>query len=129
VVSTSWVNLDTNLDITLPAAANDYIQVGIDGVWDNGSPIAHVNVSCVASGTHFAPAGGSDAGFCGASGFGGDFRPFNIVYSRQLVAGDISGGNVQVRLRGRIESAGSRALLATSTDPLTFFAFNLGPAV
>jgi len=53
--------------------------------------------------------------------------PRNAKFYRTLVSGDISGGNVLVRMYYRTTSAVNRTITGSTEQPVTLFIENLGP--
>lgn len=135
VTSTSWANFDTGLDLVLDAQTGDVVEVGLsalgdsagtaaDILFDAGTLVSSAIVNVVSTGT--SENGSSDgvaAWYCYRSmlaGAGG-----SVMYALQ--AGDIASGTVTLRVRVRLSSAGSRSVLASTNDPVCFWAKNLGP--
>ena len=131
--STTWVNLDTGLDLVLPASAGDVIEVSLVGIWDVQAATGFLDVVSVVSGNpvnSFGADGSPSNTHLGIVGWGGAISVVTFAggnFFRTLVAGDISGGNVTLRLRRRNDVAVSKTLLATTDIPLEWWARNLGP--
>jgi hypothetical protein len=124
VTATSWANVDNALDLTIPAENGDWVGVHVNGLWQAASGIAGrldamvVNSSNYVSGAAFGVRSWTSA-VNEIDGIGGE-----ILY--QVVSGDISGGNVQFRLRAHISAAGSKVLSANTNSPLQFACKNYG---
>lgn len=131
--TTAWKDVDTGMDITLPAAAGDVIEVAPSGAWGAEATVGYLDVATIVSAApvHYflATGGASDvpAPWLGGSG-GVDKITGSAFYT--LVAGDITGsGTVVLRLRARQSSATVKTIQAVTTLPFIFTARNLGPAV
>jgi hypothetical protein len=129
---TTWVDVDTDLDITLAAAVDDVIEVGVNGFWNTEGVNAQLDAVTVVSGspvTSFSSGTGTPAG----DGCGGWFAVSSVAVPvggpvmLKLVSGDISGGQVTLRLRAKTTALFTRTLFASATNPLQFSAKNLGP--
>lgn len=124
--STTWANVSTAIDIVLAAAEGDWIEVAASGSWSNEGTDGFLDVICVTSGTHFGAGGASGQGIVAWKGYSGQFNKVGGTMSRQLVAGDISGGRVTLRLRRRNNGAISKTLAGNADYPLVWSAKNLG---
>lgn len=128
--STTWANVDTGLDLVIPAVVGDWIEVSVSGVFSTevvnarldavsmvaGSPVNSWADDAAPDNTHNGV--GAWAGFSGfACAVGG-----SII--RQVAAGDLSGGNVTLRLRYRTVTALNKTLFASAINPLSFMAHN-----
>ena len=134
VVTPTWADVETSLDIVLTAATGDFIEYGISGLLGSGTDtffdvatiVSSAVVTYFSSGTSTATAGG-------ASGWYG--RPSLIfpvtgsLMSPALVSGDISSATVTLRLRYSKGGSSGRTFYATPGDPLIVWAKNLGPAM
>ena len=132
--STSWANVDTGLDLTLGASAGDVIEATLSGVWNADAAQCSLDVVTVVSASpvnSFATGTTVTASTLEGVGawLGNSGIQVNISGSffYTLVAGDISGGNVLLRLRYRTSTAANRVLIATANIPFVFFARNHGP--
>jgi hypothetical protein len=133
--STSWANVDTGLDIALTASVGDFIECGLSAFLAGESVNTGFDVATIVS--------ASPVNYLGASGGGSDYgaqawlapdsgHPTAVggsIIGPALVSGDISGGTVTLRLRYRTGAASNRTLSATSTQPLHWWAKNIGPAL
>ena len=127
--STSWANVDTGLDLTLAAQAGDLIQYTPSFYCSSVGATGGFDVATIVSGSpvnYFGSAGVGNTAYgvmawivpSAATGVGGS--AFYIVQS-----GDISGGNVVLRLRYRWASS-SATLNAAAILPCKVSAVNLG---
>jgi hypothetical protein len=132
--STSWANVDTALDLTLGGSAGDVIEATLSALWNADAVQACLDVVTVvsaapvnsfATGTTVTASTLQGVGaWIGNSGIQADLSG-SFFYT--LVAGDISGGNVLLRLRYRTTTAANKTLIATTDVPFVFFARNHGP--
>jgi hypothetical protein len=130
--NTSWT--DTGLaDLTLSAASGDYIEVGLSALV-TGDTNGFLDVASIVSA---APVNYWSGGAGGASSQGilawrhesGINLPLGGSVMRVLAAGDVSGGNVVLRLRYRTNTAVNLTLQANTNIRLQFWAKNIGPAL
>lgn len=130
--SATFAAVDTSLDIVLPASAGDSIEVGLGGIFDVQTVSAVLDVASLVSAaavSWWATDGTSSA-------YSLWYRPASLPAStslafsgsliRTLVSGDISGGNVTLRIFGRRDTSNCNILIAAGI-PLHFWAKNLGP--
>lgn len=136
--STVWADLPTigtTWDITLAAAAGDTIECSLTAVCDSAAVNTFFDVVSIVGGsvtnsfsTGAAPNNSND-------GVGAWYMRNGVSqksagsFMYALQAGDVSGGNVVLRLRYREDSATNRNLHATALFPLQFTAKKLGAAV
>lgn len=129
---TSWGNVDTGLDLVLPAVSGDWIEVSLSGRMAAAGGTNHqfFDIATIVAGSpvnFFGPGGGvTDEGLNGLRIAGANDAGIVGSYLRQLVGGDISGGNVTLRLRTRQDAAGNRTFVAGTTNPFKWWAKNLG---
>lgn len=131
--NTSWTTLDATLDLTLAAAVGDIIEVGLSAyvLPNSATQYAALDAVTLVSGaavTSFSNATGSPAsngipawnipGPAGEKGIGG-----SVMLT--LISGDLSGGNVTVRLRYKTANAVNHTVRASTSDPLQFWIKNL----
>ena len=131
--STAWANVSTATDLTLAASAGDVVQVSLSTLLGNEAVDLFLDavtlVGAVVTNS-FATAGAVDASGQGIMGWRGTGTVFTSVGGSlfyKLVAGDVSGGNVVIRLRYRGGSASNKTMFATSSVRTTFSARNHGP--
>ena len=139
VTSTTWVDLDTGLDLTLTGVlANDEVEVGLSGIWaaDGAGFQGLINaVSLVSS----SPVNGwGEEGAEAASGqgvsawFGSSFNIHSSIGGsviKTIVSGDLESGTLTIRFRTRLAGSDTRNLLANANNPLQVWAKNLGPVL
>lgn len=131
--STSWMDVDTATDLTLAAAAGDWVEVGVSSRWGTEAQTGVLDVVSWVGGAaanSWAEDGAVDAsgvGVTGWIGFASVLTPVHGSVIKQLVVGDTDGGNVVLRLRARITAAGSKVLAASSgSGKLIFWARRWG---
>ena len=131
--STSWANVDTGLDLTIPATAGDEIEV--TGSWlvsASGTAEVYFDAVSVVSGSP-VNAWGTDGAETGTTEGIQAWRAVANNFlccaaggaTRPVVSGDLSGGNLTLRLRYRISSS-SRTMFAGANRHILFSAKNLG---
>lgn len=132
--NTSWTVVNSGLDITLAAVVGDVIEVGASGFTGAEAILIFFDVFSLVGAT-LTNSWADDAALnnthqgimawrCEASAVG----KFGPPITRAVVAGDISGGNVTLRLCFRTNTAGAKSLLAGTVagTPFSFWARNLG---
>lgn len=135
--STNWADVSTLLDLTLTAASGDVIEYGISGAMPNTTAVSVgfdvVTVVSASPVNSFALDAAVQAAYTNNNGIAAWFCNTGAasvlagnVY-RTLVSGDVSGGNVLLRLRYAESAATNRVLSASTTQPLEVWARNLGP--
>lgn len=129
--STSWMNVDTAMDLTIyGVAVGDVIEASVNLFWESASVYGIIDVCTVVSGSavnYFTGHAGDNtkygiAGLLGGSTMGEHAVGATVQYALQ--SGDISGGAVTLRLRGRV-SGSSRGIYAATHVPLGFSAKRL----
>lgn len=132
--STTWANVDTGIDLVIAASVGDKLEVNLSAAKRPGASGNGIimDVATIVS--------GSPVNYLATTGSVGDFGVGSWYIENILVqdnptaggprpytvqAGDISGGNVTLRLRYRVAS-GSVTLYAITTLPLDFWVKNLG---
>jgi hypothetical protein len=132
---TSWANLDTGLDLTLSAAAGHWVEVGVNGLWNNDNVFGCLDAVSLVSGSPvstWSHGAAEDNAQFGVQGWLGPFvgsapyYPISGGIPRLLVAGDISNATVTIRFRVRTNTATNKILLATAAQPLVVWARNHG---
>lgn len=124
-----FVAFDTNLDIALEAQAGDTIEVGLSAMCDNtASPLDFDAAFIVGGSVTNWVSGGATTGVPAWNIRGSDYLHAGGSILKALLVGDVSGGQVTVRLFTAIEGTVARSVLATINTPVHFFAKNLGPA-
>lgn len=128
--SATWANLDTALDLTLPAIAGDIIEVGASGFFDSEAIETYMDVVSMVGGSpanHFGAGGATGRGILAWCGIISRTDSIAGGYYRTLVAGDLESGGVALRLRYRGNAAGNKTLFATADMPFHWWAKNIGP--
>jgi hypothetical protein len=137
--TSTWSTLTTigtGGDLTLAAAAGDQIQAGIFfAVLPVGAASLAFDWVTVVSGTvtnsfslaAAAPATWSNLNATGWHVAGAIAMPFSGSQHYTLGAGDVSGGNVVLRLRYAMSSAVNKEIYAAADRPLVLWARNHGP--
>lgn len=132
--STTWANVDTGLDLVVPAQAGDVLHASFSGLWGGEAVAGVIDVATIVAGSpvnYFGSAGGASG-----LGLGGLFGPsttdagsenFPIGGAAQYAvqSGDISGGTVTLRLRYRTGSASNKTLFGTTDIPFQWSVVNL----
>lgn len=127
--STSWADLDVNLDLTLTAKAGDWIEFGISGTslaeavgaqLDVATIVAAAVTNYISNGTG-TPPGNGIVGWALTNG-GSELLSGSVPY--QLQAGDIDNGQVKLRMRYSTDSAANKTILSSSTTPFMVWAIN-----
>ena len=130
--STSWVNLDTGLDLTLAAQVGDVIECGVSFQAENEASTFRLDVGTLVAAAivnYFGGAvdPGSNYGVSGWTAAGGTAQSVCGSVMKALVSGDLSSGTVTLRLRYRTDSAANKTVHAVTARPFQFWAKNLGP--
>lgn len=126
--STVWANVNTGLDITLPAAAGQWAMVGLSGFTDSAAVDAVFDIVSVVAGSPVNSWAGTTSPVNSNYGVIGWYSPAAVPgpisgsITKQLVAGDISAGQVTLRLRYQTKAATNRNLQGTTAVPLTMWA-------
>lgn len=120
VSGTSFTDVDNALDCTVAAVAGDVLMATLGAlVQASGSIYMYTGFEVVNSGTVFR------SGSNYVSLYSADAFSIAAVAYHTVVSGDISGGNVTVRLQAYVPSS-SRYFYASSDYPLTLGLVNLG---
>lgn len=133
VTSTTWVAVDTALDITLNAQVGDVLEAVVSSLWSNDAFQARLEAVTWVSGAAVNTFSGStysttSTGVPGWFGTSGVYSAISGSAFLTVQAGDIVNGLVTVRLLAHAEgTTPAKSLTATATDPLTFAVKNLGP--
>lgn len=131
--STAWANLSTATDLTLAADAGDVIQVALSALSNSEAVTARLDCVTLVGSTvtnSFATGGAVSASSQGIMAWNLLPSVSNMVggsFFYKLVSGDVSGGNVTLRLRYRTETAANKTIFASSNTQLVFTARNHGP--
>lgn len=134
LTSSGWQNFDTGTDITLAAASGDWVEVGLSLLasavnntlaWDVVTVVSAAPVTSLAGKIAVAsrPANGAMVWYCpNSSGTTGINRPQGGSIMYQLGAGDVSGGNVLLRVQVNPINTTSRTVSANTNTPFEFWA-------
>jgi hypothetical protein len=132
--STNWADVSTSLDLTLAASSGDVIEVICSGLWNADAVQGDLDAVTVVSGspvTSFATASAVTAGT--GDGVGAWLGSVSVQAQISgsvfltLASGDVSSGNVLIRMRYRTTTAANKILIATTSIPFIVAARNLGP--
>jgi len=132
--STTWINLDTGLDLVIPGTsyAGDIVEVGMSGVWGAEATQPYIDVVSLISGSPvntWAQDGAEAAGATGVSSWVGTnsvSTEFGGSIMRAIVSGDLSAGVLTLRFRYRASAATAKTLNAVANTPLHVWAKNHG---
>lgn len=128
--NTSWTDVSGPSDLVVAASAGDLLLVGLSCRWAAEAVSACLDMATIvsASPVNYVSGGGgaSDDGVSGWFGYAslGDSAGAPVHYAVQ--AGDISGGNVTLRLRYRTTTAANKTLYGSSVFPLQYSVINMG---
>jgi hypothetical protein len=130
-----WSNVDTGMDLTLNASDGDVIEYAVSGLLGNQGVEAFFDVVTVVSGSPVNSFGFGTTPANPPTSYGvvGWFHVASAQSGfigsafRTLVAGDISGGTVTLRLRHAPTANAARTLNAASSTPFEVWARNHGP--
>jgi hypothetical protein len=131
--STTWVNVDTGLDLVLNASTGDVVEVAVSGIWGGESTQKYLDVVTVVSGSpvnSFGVDGAPSNSHTGILAYWGQENIINSIsgsFFRTLVAGDISSNTVTLRLRRRNAGATNTSIAAQTDFPFEWWARNHGP--
>lgn len=134
--STAWSNVDTGLDLTLnECQVGDEIVYGISAL--AGTENANVTLDVVTLVASTATNSFAERGPAVASPgkrLSGTYLAANInaavngpVPPYTVVAGDLTNGQITLRLRYATATAAARTLYASADFPLDVWAWNIGP--
>ena len=125
----AYAEVAAGLDLVLPASPGDVIEIGIDVEWGGEAGSARMDAGSWVAGAavnYWSGLTGADIGVQAWRGF-----PASLgigkggVVRRSLVAADISGGNVTIKILTKV-NAGSRTIRASAGQPFVAWATNLG---
>ncbi len=135
LTSTTWADVDNDLDLVIPAEAGDVLLLGMNAVAANANVSVWFDAHTIVAGTpvnatFFRAAPTPDAypgGGYATSWFamGGEYDSIGPPFTYPVQAGDISGGNVRLRLRAIENIATARVVRANPSNPLRFWVVNL----
>lgn len=122
--------MDNSLDIVIAAVEGDWVEVGMAGIWGNAAVNGYLDAVSVVAGSPVT-SWGTDAAPDNTHapsqwvGVASRFDPISGSLIRRLDAGDVSGGNLTLRVRYRTLSATNKVLFAVTATPFVFWAHNL----
>jgi hypothetical protein len=129
--STSWANVDTGIDIVVPAQAGDVLLVALSALFGTENVVGFLDVATIVSGSpvNYISGGAGGASHQGVTSWRGHdstvYKGAGGTIQYVVQSGDISGGNVTLRLRYRTASAANKTLYASSNIPLHWSVVNL----
>jgi hypothetical protein len=127
--STTWANFDTGLDLVIAAQAGDVLLVDVSGHYNSEAVGGILDAATIVSGSpvNYISGGAGGASNRGVLGWYGPGASASVGAAIQYVvqSGDISGGNVTLRLRYRTTSASVKTMNATSDIPFQWSVVNL----
>ena len=139
--STTWIDLATMTngpgagawDQTIEAQVGDVLEFGVNWQFGNEAVAARVEVATIVSSSPVNTFG--QGGVSGSTGYGVQaWTGSGNVYTPTagsawltVAAGDLSNGKVTVRPYIRVDSAVTKTLYRTSTNPVFLCVKNLGP--
>lgn len=124
VTSTSYVNVDTALDITVMADPGDVLYIGVSGRWQDEAPRGDLDVFTVVGGFPVNSCSGSTDGASAWIGATNAFTSIGGAIRYVVQPADISAGAVTLRLRVKLGSGGSKVLRANTVNPLHWWVDN-----
>lgn len=128
----AWTDVDNALDLVLTAAAGDLVTVKLSGWCDANAVVTNFDAVSVVAGApvnSWAVDGAPLASGQGLMAWRANQNSENDLggsVDRLLVAGDIEGGNVRIRLRYRNSFGTTRELFSAPGIGVTFSAINWG---
>ena len=129
--SITWADLDTGLDLTLAASTNDVLQASVSALWGAESVEGYLDIMTTAGSNYFSHGGATgDQGISSLRGSsandaGSDNKGVGATVQYVTQSGDISGGNVVLRMRYRTNTGVNKTLFGTTGIPFQFSAINL----
>ena len=120
------MDIDTNLDLVITAAAGDWLEIGVNGLWSNQGVFGRMDAFTWVSAATVNGVSGSSNGVPGWLGQASSYGPVGAPVLYTVVAGDVSSGTVTLRFRYKVDSASSKTLHAESAAPFKVWARNLG---
>ncbi len=131
---TTWGDLDTTLDLTVAAQVGDMIEATVSALQNNEAVVGYLDVVTVVANApvnSFATQGAPSASSQGVMAWfskSGDSTPNAGGALYTIQAGDLSSGQVTLRLRRRNSAAVVKTIWATADLPFQWWVKNLGPA-
>jgi len=129
--NTSWTNVDTGLDLVIPAQAGDVLMVMASMLVGNENISLYLDAATIVSGSPVnyisqGAGGASSQGVAAWRGWDNTIRPTlggGVFYT--VVSGDIDSGNVTLRLRYRTSAGSNKTLFANADVPFHWSVVNL----
>jgi hypothetical protein len=135
ITSGSWADLDGSaMDLAVPARVGDTIEVIFSGIFHVPSAASSVVVDVVSvvggAAVSYWTSNGTNTGYGPwyRDGLDAGNTPFGGAQLRAVVSGDLSGGAVTIRPRGRVDGGSTCAVWRSDAVPLFLSVKNLGPA-
>lgn len=129
--STTWANLDAGLDLTVSAAVDDMLMIGVNGSTSNEAIALFLTVSTIVSAAPVNDVSTRSAenvshdGVMGWFAVGSAYLPLTGQVPYKVVSGDIASGGVTLRLRYKTSSAAVRTIRANANEPFRFWVQNI----
>lgn len=126
--TTTWADLDTSTDISLPATAGQLVTVSISGSWANQAVFGFLDVVTVVANTPVRQISSelaetvSSFGIPSCIGAPSVQLPAAATITLVLASTDLEGGSVLLRLRRRTATAAAKSLSATADAPFIWSA-------
>jgi hypothetical protein len=128
---TTWVNVDTVLDLVLTMSAGQWASIGVTALWGNEPTAGDLDAATVVAGNpvNYISGGTGQTTDRGVMAWGGENAVFTHVGSAvayQAAAGDVVDGQVRFRLRAHATAATNKTLFATAAVRLSFYGWVIG---
>lgn len=126
---TSYANVDTGIDLVVAATAGDLLLIGLSAFWQAENDFGALDGATIVSGSpvnYISGNGSTGAGVMAWRGISLAYSAVGATVYYIVVGGDISGGNVTLRLRGKTGGGTNKVVRASSGEALTWYAVNLG---
>ena len=129
--SATYVDVDSATDLDVAASAGDVLWVGLSVLGGNqAGKFLRIDAATMVSAAAVNYVSGAGASGVGVQAWHHTAQAYaNVggVVPYVVVAGDVSGGRVSLRLQAKVDSAGSpgQDLLCSATTPLHFFVWNV----
>lgn len=129
--STSYADFNNALDLIIPAQVGDVLLISLSALWvAAASGYGYLDAATIVSGSPVNYCGGGSSSRFGVQGWSSGVvgtsndSPVGAAIQYVVQAGDISGGNVTLRLRGRYFSA-ARSIYTSADNPMHWSVVNL----
>jgi hypothetical protein len=130
--NTAWTALDTGMDLFVAAVVGDTIEMTVNFATGPEGVSAFFDVGTIVSAAVVNRVSGTGAAEYGIQGW---TAPLNLSmyesgsYFYTVLAGDLSGGTVTMRLLFRTQNAVNKTVYANTGNPCQFAISNRGPAL